>query len=53
MEIEEWKQKVAGVYAGSFSRALLGVLETSILSETVLYEFYLCCSSLIIVNSSI
>ena len=32
MEIEEWKQKVAGVYAGSFSRGLLGVLETSVLS---------------------
>ena len=31
-EIEEWKQKVADYYVKSFSRALLGVLETSILS---------------------
>ena len=54
MEIEEWKQKVADDYVKSFSRVVLGVLETSIhLEETVLYEFSLCCSSLIIVNSSI
>ena len=32
MEIEEWKQKVANSYVKSFSRSLLGVLETSILS---------------------
>ena len=32
MEIEEWKQKVASDYVKSFSRVLLGVLETSILS---------------------
>ena len=32
MEIEEWKQKVADDYVKSFSRVLLGVLETSILS---------------------
>ena len=32
MEIEEWKQKVADDYIKSFSRVLLGVLETSILS---------------------
>ena len=32
MEIEEWKQKVAKDYIKSFSRSLLGVLETSILS---------------------
>ena len=32
MEIEEWKQKVADDYVKSFSRFLLGVLETSILS---------------------
>ena len=31
MEIEEWKQKVAEDYVKSFSRVLLGVLETSIL----------------------
>ena len=33
MEIEEWKQKVANGYVKSFSRSLLGVLETSILSK--------------------
>ena len=32
MKIEEWKQKVADDYVKSFSRVLLGVLETSILS---------------------
>ena len=32
MEIEEWKQKVADDYVKSFSRVLLGVLATSILS---------------------
>ena len=32
MEIEEWKQKVADDYVKSYSRILLGVLETSILS---------------------
>ena len=32
MEIEEWKQKFADNYVKSFSRVLLGVLETSILS---------------------
>ena len=32
MEIEEWKQKVGDNYVKSFSRVLLGVLETSILS---------------------
>ena len=32
MEIEEWKQKVADDYVKSFSRVLLGVLETLILS---------------------
>ena len=32
MEIEEWKQNVADDYVKSFSRVLLGVLETSILS---------------------
>ena len=32
MEIEELKQKVANDYVKSFSRVLLGVLETSILS---------------------
>ena len=32
MEIEEWKQKVVDDYVKSFSRVLLGVLETSILS---------------------
>ena len=32
MEIEEWKQKVADDYVKSYSRVLLGVLETSILS---------------------
>ena len=32
MEIEEWKQKVADDYVKSFSRVLLGVLETSIQS---------------------
>ena len=31
-EIEEWKQKVADDHIKSFSRVLLGVLETSILS---------------------
>ena len=33
MEIEEWKQKVPDDYVKSFSRVLLGVLETSIVSE--------------------
>ena len=32
MEIEEWKQNVVDDYVKSFSRVLLGVLETSILS---------------------
>ena len=32
MEIEEWKQKVSGVYVKSFSRVLLSVLKTSIVS---------------------
>ena len=32
MEIEEWKQKVANDNVKSFSRVLLSVLETSILS---------------------
>ena len=32
MEIEEWKQKVADDYVKRFSRVLLGVLETSIIS---------------------
>ena len=32
MEIEEWKQKVVDDYVKSFSRVLIGVLETSILS---------------------
>ena len=32
MEIEEWNQKVADDYVKSYSRVLLGVLETSILS---------------------
>ena len=32
MEFEEWKQKVADDYVKSFSRILLDVLETSILS---------------------
>ena len=32
MEIEEWKQKVVDDYVKSFTRVLLGVLETSILS---------------------
>ena len=32
MEIEEWKQKVADDYVNSYSRVLLGVLGTSILS---------------------
>ena len=32
MEIEEWKQKVADDYVIRFSRVLLGVLETSIVS---------------------
>ena len=32
MEIEEWKQKVVDDYVKSYSRVLLGVLETSILS---------------------
>ena len=32
MEIEEWKQNVTDDYVKSFSRVLLGVLETSILS---------------------
>ena len=31
MEVEEWKQKVVDDYVRSFSRVLLGVLETSIL----------------------
>ena len=31
MEVEEWKQKVVDDYVKSFSRVLLGVLETSIL----------------------
>ena len=32
MEIEEWKQKIADDYVKYFSRVLLGVLETSVLS---------------------
>ena len=32
IEIEEWKQKVADKYIKSFSRVLLGVLVTSVLS---------------------
>ena len=32
VEIEEWKQKVADDFVKSFSRVLLGALETSILS---------------------
>ena len=32
MEFEEWKQNIADDYVKSFSRILLGVLETSILS---------------------
>ena len=32
MEIEEWKQKVVDDYVKRFSRVLLGVLGTSILS---------------------
>ena len=32
MEIEEWKQKVADDYVKSFSKVLLGVLETLVLS---------------------
>ena len=32
VEIKKWKQKVADNYVKSFSRVLLGVLETSILS---------------------
>ena len=32
MEIEEWKQKVVDDYVKSYSRVLLGILETSILS---------------------
>ena len=32
MEIKEWKQKVQGDYAKSFSRVLLSVLEISIVS---------------------
>ena len=32
MEIEEWEQNVVDDYVKSFSRVLLGVLETSILS---------------------
>ena len=32
MKIEEWKQKVVDDYVKSFSRVLIGVLETSILS---------------------
>ena len=32
MEIEEWKQKVPGNYIKSFSRVLLSLLETSIVS---------------------
>ena len=33
MEIEEWKQKVPGEYAKSFSRVLLRLLNTSIESQ--------------------
>ena len=53
MEIEEWKQKVANYYVKSYSRVLLGVGDiNSILKKLyILYEFSLCCSSLIIVNS--
>ena len=32
MEIEEWKQNVTDDYVKSFSRVLLGLLETSVLS---------------------
>ena len=32
VEIKKWKQKVTDNYVKSFSRVLLGVLETSILS---------------------
>ena len=32
MEIEEWNQKVADYYVKSYSRILLGVLETSAVS---------------------
>ena len=32
MEIEEWKRKVVENYVKSFSRVLVGVLETSLLS---------------------
>ena len=32
MEIEGWKQKVPGNYVKSFSRVLLSLLETSIIS---------------------
>ena len=32
IEIEEWKQKVVDDYVKSFSRVLLGVMETLILS---------------------
>ena len=32
MEIEEWKQKVPGNYIKSFSRVLLSLLQTSIVS---------------------
>ena len=32
MEIEEWKQKVPDDYVKTFSKALLGVLETSVVS---------------------
>ena len=32
MEIEEWKQEVAGDYVKTSSRVVLGVLETSIIS---------------------
>ena len=33
IEIEEWKQKVPGNYVKRFSRALLSLLKTSILSS--------------------
>ena len=32
MEIEEWKQKVSGVFVKRFSRVLLSLLDTSIVS---------------------
>ena len=32
MEVEDWKQSVVDDYVKNFSRVLLGVLETSILS---------------------